>query len=46
MFQLDMPVVLLQPDVEQMSWLSNVDLTRLTGDTIFSWWPKFQFVFD
>jgi hypothetical protein len=36
MFQLDMLMVLLQPDVDGMIWVANVNLTTLTGDIVYS----------
>jgi hypothetical protein len=46
MFQTDMSLVLLQPDVSQTACLPNVDQTTHTGDAVYSRCLQFQVVLD
>jgi hypothetical protein len=39
MFQMDVPLMLLQPAVHRMACLPNVELVALTWDSVYTWCP-------
>jgi hypothetical protein len=46
MFKMDVPLMLLQPCINRTACLPNVDLTALTGDSVYTQCLKSQVFFD
>jgi hypothetical protein len=46
MFKTDVSLMLLQPRVHGTAFLPNVDLAALTGDSVYTWCPKSQVIFE